>query len=140
MGNSTIAGEAVRCLDALRQRVKAALPEGLELAGPIVDVGPGPHAIPYTGGTISFKSQAPPTAQLQQDFVLPESHYPPSAVPPLDLFSSFGGPQEVAGNSAVDEQWMNLEASPIETWPITAVALQGPDEWASIWATIQAGL
>lgn len=171
---STVAAEAVRCIDALRQRVADSLPDGVQLAGPLIPIGAGPHIVPYTGSTLSF--DRPPTGRgaaatdavrpndsdsftlptpsfvqdgnsAQPSFALPSPSDIDLSLPALDAMFRLGagpagkaGPASSAAPGAMGEDWMTWESTSLDQWPITASALQGPNEWEAIWATIEAGL
>ncbi|ORY75688.1 fungal-specific transcription factor domain-domain-containing protein [Leucosporidium creatinivorum] len=190
--DNVVAMEGVRCIAALRKKISDVLPEGVNLAAPVVDVGPGPHPIPYMGGTISFGDTPKDGANEAAGHQLPTptrsdpsppGHSPSAAftvapdflsaptngisltsdpllagplpslfdlppisigadVPPLATVSIAPGAfdSSLGGAAALEmaprEEWMNWESS-VTSWPVGAAALQGGDNWDSIWQQIQ---
>lgn len=190
--DNVVAAEGVRCIDALRKKINDVLPEGVDLAAPVVDVGPGPHPIPYMGGTISFGKKdraddrssgqlptptgsdpSPPShspepvlasapylaSSLSNDFFIPPEpllagplpslfDLPPPMptgddAPPLATLSIAAGAfdSSLGGAATLDmtprEDWMDFESSPVVSWPVGAAALQGGNEWDTLWQQIQ---
>lgn len=79
--DNVVANEGVRCIDALRKKIADSLPEGSELVAPVVDVGPGPHPIPYQGGLISFDEPVDGAGATTEEAPRPTTGSPTLQVP-----------------------------------------------------------